>query len=270
METDASDAAPALLADLIAAGLVSHEMIGNPEKLGSESAALRALCDLVSSSVYRVDAWHYAFRAGPGDLGGQLENLAPGEWATALGAALSDRLGRDAVWLNATGILPESDTALTRPLLFLRAHETALNGALATADPGLQAVIDARYAVECARLTADTDAAGPLGARLAAIEERQEEILARLGARSVAEETLDGLSNVLMGLLQRLDVQAETLNDHITQEDRVAARLGELSEMVTAPMEFQEALGVTFAEFLARIERRSEEDRGTMRVPQFS
>ena len=63
---------PSVLGDLIAAGLVSHEMIGDPARLGGETAALHALCGLVAGPVYRIDAYHYAFRAGPGDLGGRL------------------------------------------------------------------------------------------------------------------------------------------------------------------------------------------------------
>ena len=58
-----SDSAPTALADLIAAGLVSHEMIGDPARLGSEAAALKALCGLVAGPVWRIEPFHYAFRA---------------------------------------------------------------------------------------------------------------------------------------------------------------------------------------------------------------
>ena len=60
-ETDAG-AGPAALADLVAAGLVSHEMIGDPARLGGEAAALRLLCAHVSGSIWRIEPYHYAFR----------------------------------------------------------------------------------------------------------------------------------------------------------------------------------------------------------------
>ena len=60
---------PPALADLIAAGLVSHEMIGDPALLGPEAAALRVLCAQVGGPVWRLDPFHYAFRARPEDLG---------------------------------------------------------------------------------------------------------------------------------------------------------------------------------------------------------
>lgn len=263
MDPQASEAAPAVLADLIAAGLVSHEMIGDPARLGGETACLRALCARVSGPVYRIDAYHYAFRAVPGDLDGALERMAPGDWTAAIEAALTGTLGADAVWLNATDLLPEAAAALARPLLLLRAQDTAVTGALEEADPGLQAVINARYAAECARLTADTDAGAPLAARLQAIEARQADILEHLSARSAAEETLEHLSETLIVLMQKIDIQGDLLREHIAQTD-------DLKDQGSDEEDFRETLGVTFAEFLAQIELRSEEDRAALRVPQFS
>ena len=40
MNCHAADAAPAALADPIAAGLVSHEVIGDPARLGAEAETL--------------------------------------------------------------------------------------------------------------------------------------------------------------------------------------------------------------------------------------
>ena len=71
------DSGPAVLADLIAAGLVSHEMIGDPAALASEAEALQTLCAQVLGPVWRLDPFHYAFRARPEDLGGQLAAIAP-------------------------------------------------------------------------------------------------------------------------------------------------------------------------------------------------
>ena len=62
LDIPSPESAPAALADLIAAGLVSHEMIGDPGRLGGEAEALRTLCGLVSGSVWRIEPFHYAFR----------------------------------------------------------------------------------------------------------------------------------------------------------------------------------------------------------------
>lgn len=264
----ARDAAPAALADLIAAGLVSHEMIGDPARLGGEPASLRALCGLVAGPVYRIDAYHYAFRAGPGDLDGRLGTLAPGDWTAALEAALAATLGADAVWLNATDLLPEAGAALAQPLLLLRAQAAAVTEALETATPELQAVINARYAAAVARLTAAGDAGGPLAARLAAIEARQAEILERLA--SGPEPALAELTRTLAVVLQRLDAQSEVLHTHVAREDQVAARLAEISDLAGTPQAFQETVGLALAEFLAEIEGRDAESRATRPVPQFS
>ena len=264
----APDAAPAALADLIAAGLVSHEMIGDPARLGGEAASLRALCGLVAGPVYRIDAYHYAFRAGPDDLDGALGRLAPGEWTDALEAALAEALGTDAVWLNATDLLPEAGAALAQPLLLLRAQAAAVTAALETAAPELQAVINARYAAEVARLTADADVGGPLAARLAAIEARQGEILERLA--SGPDPALASLTATLATMLQRLDAQSQVLHTHIAREDQVAARLAEISDLAATPQAFQETIGLTLAEFLAQIERRDAEAAGGQPAPQLS
>ena len=76
MDIPSPNSAPAALADLIAAGLVSHEMIGDPGRLAGEAEALRTLCGLVSGAVWRIEPFHYAFRVGPGDLGGACDGAA--------------------------------------------------------------------------------------------------------------------------------------------------------------------------------------------------
>ena len=48
MSCHASDTAPTALTDLIAAGLVSHEVIGDPARLGAEAETL-AVTDLTAS-----------------------------------------------------------------------------------------------------------------------------------------------------------------------------------------------------------------------------
>jgi hypothetical protein len=242
-------------------------MIGDPAKLGGEAATLKALCALVAGPVWRIDPFHYAFRAGAEDLGGRLRDLAPGEWTGALEAALQGALGADAVWLNPTDLLPEAGGALAQPLLVLRAHAAAVSEGLAAAGPELQAVVNARFAVECARLAASAEAGSALAARLAAIEVRQAEILEKLAAGP--DESLARLTEALAVVLQRLDAQAAVLHGHIAREDMVAGRLTELAALAGTPALFQETLGVTLAEFLARLERRAEEGV-PQRVPQFS
>ena len=192
MDSHAADAAPAALNDLIAAGLVSHEVIGDPGRLGAEAATLRTLCGLVTGPVWRVGPFHYAFRAQPGDLGGTLAETAPEGWSAALETALQAALGPDAIWVSPADVLagqPARD--LEAPLLLLRAQAAAVAGALADGfeapSAPLQAVISARYAAEVARLTAEAVLGAVPGAppgealdgRLAAIEAA----LAGLGPR---------------------------------------------------------------------------------------
>jgi hypothetical protein len=261
-----SSSAPTALADLIAAGLVSHEMIGDPDRLGSEAEALRVLCGLIAGPIWRIEPFHYAFRADPLAAGTEAAEAR----AAALEAALQAELGSDAAWVNATEPLPEDAAALLeQPLLMLRAQGGATAEALTAAGPELQAVINARVAVETARLAASVEPGAPLAARLVAIETRQAEILAALAARSGIDDTLARLTETLAVALQRLEAQSEVLHGHIAREDMVAGRLAELSQLALGPAAFQESLGLTLAEFLARLERRAEETAPS-RVPQFS
>jgi hypothetical protein len=270
VETASPATAPAALADLIAAGLVSHEMIGDPARLGSEPEALRRLCALVAGPVWRIEPFHYAFRPGPADLSGALGDLARADWAGRIEAALQQTLGAEAVWISATDLVPASAAAATldQPLLVLNAQAEAVTGALAAASSELQAVIGARFAAATARLVAGET--GGLAARLAAIEARQAEILAALEAQAavlaaapVADPVagLAAATEALAAIALRLDAQAG-------REERVAGRLAELATVAGMPSAFQETLGLTLAEFLARLERR-EEAREPARVPQL-
>ena len=263
----ATQPGPAVLADLIAAGLVSHEMIGDPARLGSEAEALRVLCTLVAGPVWRIEPYHYAFRADP--------DGAPEDRAAALEAALAAELGPEAVWVSATERPEAAD--LDQPLLLLRAHGQAVQDTLAAAGPELTAVIGARFAAAAARLVAGAEAGGALDARLAAIEARQEAVLAALAARAdpdphgaeLLAELLARLGATLGQVLQRLDAQADVLHGHIAREDMVAGRLAELAALAGAPAAFQATLGLTLAEFLARIEGHAAQP-APARVPQVS
>lgn len=280
MDSPSPDAAPAALADLIAAGLVSHEMIGDPAQLGAEAPTLAALCGLIAGSVYRIEPFHYAFRAEPGDLGGGLAALPDLAWTGAIETALKAALGLDpegdAVWLGATDLAaadpdPAAEGAsLDVPLLLLRAQAAAVEAALETPAPGLQAIIQARYASETARLTARSLAAAepgtPLARRLAAIELRQEEILARLAEQAPAHgpdpllvRLHQGLAEIL-ARLERQEARAGDLAEHLAEH--LTVHLGGLMNGVLAerpePATFQETLGLTLAEFLARLEQRGD------------
>lgn len=264
----APDAVPPALDDLIAARLVSHEMIGDPRRLPGEAETLRVLCAAVGGAIYRLAPYHYAFRAGPGDLDGALAARDPGEWAAAIETALAATLGAEAAWVSATDLLAEPEAGEgaepadlpPAPILFLRAHGASVAGVLAS-EPGLQAVIDASHAVECARLIAAGDASAPLARRLAVIEAGIEELREARAAEAETAALLARLSQTLTAVVQRLDAQAGVLHAHIAREDTVAERLAEIagiaSDRASAPEGFRETLGVTLAECLARIEARA-------------
>ena len=164
MDIPSPDSAPAALADLIAAGLVSHEMIGDPGRLGGEAEALRILCGLVAGPVWRIEPFHYAFRAGPEETAMDPATGGADARAKALEAALQVALGEDAVWVNAADLVPAPapappEAVTDAPLLLLRAQAEAVEGVLAVAGPEVQAVIGARFAVAAARLAAEAAAA---------------------------------------------------------------------------------------------------------------
>ena len=271
------------LADLIAAGLVSHEMIGDPSLLGEETGALRALCAEIGGPVWRLDPFHYAFRARPEDLGGRLAATDPADWTAAIEAALRARLGNvgDAVWISATDLEAELEAGpdavqaapvlAETPLLLLRAQGVAVAEGLAEAAPGTQAVIHARYAVETARLAAGAEPGSALARRLAVIETRQEEILEMMVERAGEAAALGRLSALLQTALDRLDAQGAALAGRIdalaTGEDvRAAEQAAVISAGIAAEVAvFRRDLGLTLAEFLARMEQEA-----SLRVPDLA
>jgi hypothetical protein len=247
VDTEAPEAAP-VLADLVAAGLVSHEMIGDPARIGGEAAALAALCRIVAGPVWRLGPYHYAFRAGPADLGGDLAGLAPAERTAALAAALADALGADAAWLAAVEEPAAAPAALAAPLALVRAYAEAAAEALAPAGPEVQAVINARFAADCARLAAGAEPGTALDARLAEIEARTEAV------RAAQAQAVDALA----ALVARLDAEAAARRADAARADMVAERLAELAAIAGHPAAFTETLGLTLAEFLARLEGLAE------------
>jgi len=239
----ALDSAPAALRDLIAARLVSHEVIGDPARLGPEPAALRALCGLVAGPVYRLEPFHYAFAARDADLGGALAGRDPAERTAALGAALAAELGPEAVWLGATDLLPEvaapaaAEALPEAALLVLRAQDAAVTGGIALAEPGLRAVIDAHLATEAARRGADLAAA--LGLETAA------EAAARAAA---ARDDAALAAAALDRRLAAIEARLETL---------LAAGIDRAEAEPAEARAFEARLGLALAEFLARLERRA-------------
>ena len=259
--------APAALADLAAAGLVSHEMIGDPARLRGEAATLRVLCAHVPGAIWRIEPYHYAFRLDGGFLGALPGGAGlpgtPEAAAAALEARLAAELGADAAWVSATDLLagdeaaadPAADPAagvdLDAPLLLLRAGAAAVADGLASAGAGVQAVVSAGFAVRAARIAAgrleDESGAGPadpgLGQRLAALEAGQGRIEAALAAATemVAEMAAEmaaaaegRLGELLAEVLRRLDAQAEALHGHVAREGRVAGRLDEIAALASA------------------------------------
>ena len=309
MDIPSPESAPAALADLIAAGLVSHEMIGDPGRLAGEAEALGTLCGLVSGSVWRIEPFHYAFRVGPGDLGGAVDGAGVDAQASALEGALQAALGADAVWVNAADLVPAalrtpyaaSGTAgplPDAPLLLLRAEGEARRATLEVAGPDAQAVIGARFAIATARLAAGLDRRQPLDdptrlaeaggeegrivERLAAIEAGQAAILAALEAeaaragreRSDQEAALDRLAGAITALAARIDTAAartETMAEAVAET--MAGTAMQMAEETAARhaelAAFRETVGLALAEFLAEIERRGAAPM-PVRVPQFS
>jgi hypothetical protein len=267
-----------VLADLIAAGLVSHEMIGDPALIGSEAEALRALCAGIGGPVWRLDPFHYAFRARPEDLGGRLAGTDPAGWAAAIAAALRAALGPDlaaeAVWISAADLGAAAEPLPEAPVLLLRAQDAAVEEGLAAAGPGTQAVISARFAVEAARLAshrlagllAGDEPGSALARRLLAIETRQEEMLELLGERAGETASLAALGRLggtlqaaLQAVAERLDAQAAALAALAAETGALAARDPEArQEQAREAGAFRQGLGLTLAEFLARMEQAAE------------
>ena len=216
-------------------------MIGDPSRLGGEAEALRTLCGLVSGSVWRIEPFHYAFRVGPGDLGGAVDGAGVDAQASVLEGALQAALGADAVWVNAADLVPAARIAgpgtppealpgplPDAPLLLLYAGDEARRAALEVAGPDAQAVIGARFALAAARLAAGLGEEGRIVERLAAIEARQAAILAALEAgaaragheRSEQEAGLDRLAGAITALAARIDsaaARSETMAETVAE-----------------------------------------------------
>ena len=281
-----------IIAELVAAGLVSHEMTGDPARLGAEAATLAVLCAEIDGQVWRLAPFHYAFRARPEDLGGRLAGIDPADWAGAIETRLGEALGAaGAVRISAAARGAGEGASLPEaPLLLLRAQGAAVDAGLAAADPGTRAVVHARFAVEAARLaagllTGDASEDGPgsaLARRLAMIETRQEEMLEMLVERAEEVATLGRLAAMLSAALDRLDAQGATLAGLAAETGLLAGRVAALAAATEAAPDpaaiagavaaeagrsmtavaaeaaaFRRELGLALAEFLARLEEEA-------------
>jgi hypothetical protein len=248
VDSQVTENAPPVLQNLISAGLVSHEMVGDPARLDGEAACLRALCALVGGSVYRLDPFHYAFNACADGQGGTLGDIEADARADSLETALSDALGRDAVRIKALPGMTQDQAGqagFDAPVLHLKALEDAVAG-IAPPEAGLQAVISARFAVETARLAAGEAPGSALNARLAAIEDRLERITGTL-ERPAAPVADPALARTLVSVLARLEKQQTCLE----------GLAGDVAAKDAGMAGFQDSIGLALAEFLARLERHA-------------
>ena len=167
MDTQSPDAAP-VLADLIAAGprQPRDDRRSRPARPRGRGAARALRPGRRAGLAHRPVPLRLPRRRRAISAAGS-RGSRPADWTAALEAALQAALGADAVWLNATDLLPGAGAALDQPLLLLRAHGAAVAAGLEAAAPGLQAVINARFAADCARLAAGAEPGGALDARLA-------------------------------------------------------------------------------------------------------
>jgi hypothetical protein len=236
VNTTPSESEPTILGNLVASGLVNHELIGDPARLPGETAILRALCRHVAGPVYRIAPFHYAFGAAPGDLEGKLADLPQSDWAEAIEALLVAEFGAEAAWVSSTDLLPQEDSPLPEaPVLMLRAWGMAATEGIRAAGPELHAVINARFAAQAATVLA------------AQSVEKIEPALAALDARLAAlEATLETrLDAGLAGLTATLEAGLADLGRRLEAHG---------ASETAARMAHEELLGLTLAEFLARLE----------------
>lgn len=243
---DASEAAR-LLADLQEAGLVSHVARGTRPAGGQgETATLEALCALIAGSIYRIDAFHYAFRLAPTDVEAALDARPFEAWACILEAALARHAPGPALRVQPLAPLappapeagPEAgseDLGGQTALWLLRAWDGAVAQAIAPAGAGTHAVINAHFAAETARLTARLTAARTAQMPAPAGDTRPSADLAR---------RLEGLETQIATLAETCAVFTQSL-------ERAQAENAD----------FRRTLGRAFAEFLAQIDARDLRDR---------
>lgn len=275
---------PAALADLVAAGLVSHEMIGDPARLGArvgaEAATLRRLCAHVSGSIWRIEPYHYAFRLG----------ADPEAAGAALEARLADEFGPDAAWVNATDLIddaeagageatttrkPAADMAvdLDAPLLLLRASAGAVADGLDFAGPGVQAVVSASFAARAAHIAAAHIAADRMAAdrmagesaadadlvlRFAALEAGQERIEAVLAANR-AEANRAEADRIEAGRIEAGRIEADPAPDFAGRFTVFEAGQARIEVALAAEAESRAAAAaaeVRLTELLAKVLRR--------------
>ena len=168
------------------------------------------------------------------------------------------------VWASPVDILAAAEADLDQPLLLLRAQADAVGRALDAAPAGTRAVVQAGYAAEVARLTAGADAGGTLDRRLAAIEAGQDRLLEMLGRAG------RGRRGAGRGARGRCSAGSTPGTRSSRRRRRCSRRSAAGSSAWSRPpatrAAFQETLGLTLAEFLARIEARGRARRAGARA----
>lgn len=252
---------PKILENLVAAGLVSHEMIGDPARLGPETEVLAALCARIAGPVYRLGAFHYAFRIEGSDLDGGLAGLAPGDWARALEAALAADLGEASVWVSSAELAAGAEAALdATEILFLEAGGGATGAALTEA-PELRAVIHAGLAARGAEIAARATAAAVTASMTASMTEARAEALRADGAMATA--VAERIAALETGLAARLEATAaEAVGGALAATgasdavlDRLAGTLGALADRLAEQAARQDALASGMAALEAGLAR---------------
>lgn len=199
-----------LIAPLLAAGIVTHHVImriDNEVPDGrAEELALSALCQHADGPVYRLEAGSYA--------------LSTAVDVNALKAGLRQSMAQDGeaflcevVTLNGTLI---KENQFDRRAISILASTVDQ----ASAWPTTQAIIDANYAIQVARLTAEgleqgqTTAIAALEVKLDLMEDRLAGLSSQL-AEFRKEATQDTSLNAINSALQSLDARVKSLSyDH--------------------------------------------------------
>lgn len=198
---------------LAAAGL-AHAIVsvtrsdGSAPLLADEGLVADHVGRLAAGPLFRLEAGRYAI-AAPGGDGAPAAGLP-----TAIAAALAADGLRLGVQVSRLDPAPETreQGAFERRALSILARSVAAVGPW----PQVQAVIDARYAAEVARLTAEGCAgAVPVGPALERVEAALHELRTARTAPSFERERigLERLSVALQTMLRRLDDQCGALED---------------------------------------------------------
>lgn len=242
---EAEKPAPLALADLVAAGQVTHEMICDPAALGAEAPALNRLCALIGGEIYRIGPFHYAFRAQSEDMDGALGLIPFDDWTGMIEAALRAELGVEAVWLYPTDLLADAcalDGAGT--------PATAPDQACAPAPDQVAAETAAEAAGETTGETAE--AGNPSGISRALVDRILGEItpaLAAAATEAACAAARDAAMEAAMEAARAVTAEALAAATRAAEE-AVSQAVSEAEASAARPIE---AVGLRLAEVEARL-----------------